>query len=93
LLSVRGSQIPGVYTVSPDIFGMNIEFFLTKSSHAPSRKHQIAGSQVSLELQVLSREMFHAIPLVPCIWRWLVKFWKICGALPFVNCSFRTVNM
>jgi hypothetical protein len=40
LLCVKGSQIPGVCTVSPDIFSINIEFFLTKSSYAPSRKHQ-----------------------------------------------------
>jgi len=62
LLCVRGSQIPGVCTLSPDTFSMNIQFFLTKSSHAPSRKHQITGSQVSLELQVLIIEHISCHP-------------------------------
>jgi hypothetical protein len=58
MLSVKGAQIPGVCTGSPDIFSITIEFFLTNSSmyqftcrkqKAPCNKFtgqsKIAGSQ------------------------------------------------
>jgi len=55
---VQKFQVTKFLTLSPDIVSITMEFFLTNSymisSHAPSKKHQITGSQFSPELQVLS---------------------------------------